>query len=141
MANEWDLIAVVNADGFCRTVSVTVADATAIPKGTLITMSSDPNTGLAHAAGTGEIPLGITLQEKVANDGTTRMALAIDGIWDVVAKGAIALGDTVMPGATANMVSVTPGGSLSVGNISRFMGICLETATDAERVLIRLKLG
>jgi len=128
MADEWIPLSNPNADGFYRRGFVTVADGTAIAKHTLMVMSSDPNTGIAHS-GLDEIPLGVTLEEKEANDGKTRLAVAGDGDWDVrISVGGGAVGDILVPGDAANSLTplVTPGVSYSNHTFSKLCAILLE---------------
>jgi len=142
MASEWTLLNCPNADGFLRTATVTVANGTAITKGTLMVMSADPNTAIAHA-GLNDIPLGIALADKVANDGTTRIAIALDGDWDAYGTTGSAIGDIIVPSATANQFETltVPGVTYSTRTFARMMGKCLETASAGECVRVRLNLG
>ncbi len=82
----------------------TVADGTAIAKGSLLVMSSDPRTAVKHSAA-GEYPLGFAVNEKEANDGQVKMGVQRAGVVDAVAKGAIILGYMVIPGSDANEVA------------------------------------
>ena len=118
----------------------TVADGTAINKGTIIVLSSDPNTGKAHSA-EDEIPLGILVEDKVANDGQTEVGIRVRGDVDVECDGAVTLGDWVKLGADANSVKVSSGDSLSGSDLGRLFGIALETGSDNEVIRVRMRLG
>jgi hypothetical protein len=135
MASEWNCL-----KNYTRTKSVTVADANAIAKGTLLILSSDPNTATVHGTDVGSIPIGVTLEDKVASDGKTSMSVALDGEWDVVANGAIVLGYPVICGAVANTVKQVHQSMISLEYIRCIMGTCMETASDTERVRIGLNL-
>jgi hypothetical protein len=129
-----------NGDGFHRTAFGTVADGTALTRGTLMVLSADPNTIVAHSAAN-EIPVGILLQDKAANDGTTRVAVALDGDWDMVADGSVTLGQLVVPGAAVNDVKGINDTMISNKFINQIVGICLETASDNEVVRVRVRMG
>ena len=118
---------------------VTVADGTAITKGTLIVLSSDPNTGIAHS-GINQVPLGILVEDKVASDGQTLVGIRVRGDYDMVADGAIVLGELLEPGAAVNDV-ITLRTTISSGSLRLVLGRCLETASDNEVVRVRLLLG
>jgi hypothetical protein len=136
MANEW--VCLTNPTSFG---TGTVADANALTKGTLMVIGSDPNTIVAATGTVADIPVGVCMQDKVANDGTTSVSVALNGDWDVIANGSIALGELVIPGAVANYVVTAPiSGSLSNIGFSRILGKCLETASNLEQVRIRLML-
>src|SRR3990167_2640444 len=119
---------------------VTVADGTQISKGSLLVLSSDPNTATKHSAES-QVPLGITTTEKVANDGATVVGVLVRGDVDMVAEVAITLGHLVIPGATANQVIGITSESISNSTLRFILGQCLETASAGARVRIRLRLG
>lgn len=139
MANEADILTSSNLEYR----QVTVADGTAIAKGALIVLGSDPNTGVIATGANTDIPLGFLAVEKAANDGQTTVPVLVRGDVDAVADGAITLGHLVVPGSvTANRVEQASAVSLSQQVVMRsVLGRCLETASDAEKVRIRLMLG
>lgn len=79
MANEAVIIELINAG---EPIRVTVADATALAKGTLMALTTDPRTAIATAA-TGDKFIGITATEKVASDGQLSIAVYTKGIFDL----------------------------------------------------------
>ena len=90
MANEAVIIELLGNGG--DPVRYTVADGTGIAKGTLMQLSSDPRT-ITASSGDGEIFVGIAAAEKVANDGSTELAVYTNGIFDITDSGAgVALG-------------------------------------------------
>ena len=69
-----------------RYARYTCSNATGIPKGTLLKLTS-PNT--VTATGADDDPCaGIAVMEKVANDGTTEITAALDGVWGLKASAA-----------------------------------------------------
>lgn len=135
MASEWNCL-----KNYTRVKSVTVADANAIAKGTLLILSADPNTAVVSATDNHSTPVGVTLEDKVASDGKTSMSVALDGEWDVVASGGITLGYPVICGSLANTVKLVHQSMVSLEYTRCIMGTCMETASDTERVRIALNL-
>ena len=129
MANEW--VCMTNPRRF---KSITVADANALVKGTLMMLSADPNTAVAHAAGSWPIPVGVLMEDKVALDGKTRMSVALDGEWEVtVDAGACTLGYPIMASTlTANDVAMVGDTAVSFQYLRSILGRCDETASASE---------
>jgi len=72
----------------------TVADGTAIPKGTVLQLTS-PLTASATSADN-NIPAGILMEEKVISDGVTEVTAALDGVWGITCSAAgITVGNDV----------------------------------------------
>ncbi len=112
----------------------TVADGTAIPLGTIMQLSSDPNTVTASSGA--DVFGGIAWEEKTASDGITELTVAMDGIWDIgAAEAAITLGGIVSLSG-ANMVKQAVEAEMVTGAI---VGKCQETASALETV--RIKVG
>ena len=139
MANEADILQVNNLEYR----QITMADASAVPKGTLIIITDDPNTGDIFRGGVGGpllAPAGFAAVEKVASDGQTTIPIIVRGDVDAVADGAITIGKLVCTGAgAANRVREV--GAASVERLAMIIGRCMETASDGEKVRIRLMLG
>lgn len=75
----------------------TVADAGAIPKGTLLKMTT-PMTAAASSADN-DVPAGILIEEKVASDGIVEVTAALDGVWGITSTAAgITIGNEVTIG-------------------------------------------
>ena len=107
MANE----ARVFAEGpeNCIARSFTVADANALPKGTLLVESSS-RTGVAHTAAVKKAVLGYTTMSKEASDGRTQVAVQRTGVIEAVLDGQAATGDIAIAGqTTANRVQALRG--------------------------------
>lgn len=113
----------------------TVADGTAITKGTILKMT-DPRTAIIVSAA-GDTIAGIAARDKVANDGRTRLAVYRRGIFDMYASGAITVGMPVAASATPNFVAqagVTVSGAGVIGH-------ALETASDGELIQVYVNVG
>jgi len=64
-----------------RFISRTIADAAAVPIGSIMKLTSDNTCALSTADN--DVFAGIAWEEKTANDGITKITLALDGIWDL----------------------------------------------------------
>jgi len=117
-------------------VYYTVADGTAISKGTLLAMS-DPRTAAANAATYGAIA-GIAAMQKVASDGATTIAVWTNGIFEMYASNAITIGSGVCGCAQPNYVIIASAATVSSG--AAILGYAMEAATDGEVVNIRVRL-
>lgn len=126
MANEWVLVVETEP-----ALPFTVANATGIEKGTACKMT-DPRTAAAHSADN-DIFAGILKVEKIASDGNTQAALYRGGWWKATASGSITVGNAIKLSANANMVAA------AVVNDENVIGIALETASDAETLLVELR--
>ena len=116
-------------------VSFPCADGTAIPKGTFLKIA-DPNT--VSIAGTDDDAcVGITAEEKIANDGNTQIGVYMRGIFKCTAGNAgVTAGDWVsMDSSTGDDNEVATIGAAEVHAI----GMALETATDLETFKLWLK--
>ena len=101
------------------------AEATAIPKGTLMELSGD-NTVLASNAD-GDVFGGITVEEFKGGEGLTHVSCAMDGVWDTLTNGAVTLGAMCNIQA-ANTLSPAIAADLLTGNTC---AKCEETAGGA----------
>jgi hypothetical protein len=119
-----------------RPVPMFVADASAIEKGDtlkladgmIVTASTDAEDDIA----------GIAAEEKVANDGKTKIPVYRGGIFKMTAKAAFTVGQAVSSSADANKVQAAT--KTSVG--SKTLGLALETSGgDNETVLVELNPG
>jgi hypothetical protein len=108
----------------------TVADGTAIAKGTIMKFSSDPNT-VAASDGDGNLFAGILLADKKADDGQTRMALGRRGVYamKITSGGTTVLGEPVKIGG-ANQITLADDSTVQKTN--EIVGISLETGGNAE---------
>lgn len=120
-------------------VEVTVVNNVAIPKGTIMTIDSSPQTCTA-ADTDGDYVMGITQVEKTATDGVTKMMLVTHCIADIyatAATGSMTLGKPVkITGAN----TVAPADADTLDKSMEAFGIALETVTagNAGAVLINI---
>lgn len=130
MANEMKLV-------FEQEVPIpfTVADGTSIAKGTLLKMT-DPMTAVA-SDGSGDILAGIAAEDKVASDGNVKIGVYRKGIFLAKASGAIVLGAAVSSHGSANLVK----SAAASENGADILGHVLETASEAEEVLVAVNVG
>ena len=130
MANE--AVCIETPTKFAR---YTVADGAGIAMGTILQLSSDPNT--ASASDGANIFAGIAWEEKTASDGITEITAAIDGVWDVKDAGAgITLGGICSLNG-ANLIKQATEAEMVTG--AAFCKV-LETAAASEVVRVRLGL-
>jgi len=112
----------------------TVADGGAIPMGSLMQLSSDPNTVTISSGA--DVFGGIAWEEKTASDGITEITVAMNGIWDIKDAGAgVTLGGIVSLNGV-NLIKQAIEAEMVTGNI---VGKCLETAAAGE--VVRIKVG
>lgn len=134
MSDEAKIIELLGNGG--DPVRFTVADGTGIEKGTLMQLSGDPRTITATSAD-GDLFVGIAAAEKVANDGSTTLAVYTNGIFDIKAAGAgITLGNMCKING-ANLIAPldTDTGELQQ---AESVGMVLETASASETVAVRV---
>jgi len=117
-----------------KPIPFTVADGTGIEKGAILKMT-DPMTAVL-ADGDGDIIAGIAAEEKIANDGKTKLGVYREGIFRVLAGTAVTIGtpvDTHASTGATNEVAAAP------VNGEQILGFSLETAADTDTFLIELK--
>ena|SRR3990167_5566507 len=114
-------------------ISMTCANATGIEKGSILKLT-DPFTASISSAAS-DIPAGIAAEEKIANDGKTKIAVYRGGIFKVSLSGSCTSGDSLTTDAATNMVKSNVGAKFSG---SKIIGIALETGADGETILMEL---
>ena len=119
-------------------INFTCADGTGIEKGAILALS-DPMTAATAAAAIGKVA-GICAAEKIANNGQTMVSVYREGIFDMVASGAIVAGEGVENSSDATYPNTVHAHAVNSSGAC-FMGTALETATDGERILIDLHCG
>lgn len=116
----------------------TCADGTTIEKGTLLELT-DPRTAIAATGAA--VPLaGIAAREKIANDGRTRIAVHRKGDFEMVASGAIVVGQAVCAALPAGSNYVKTAVGVTAASGAAILGYALETASDAETIQVRVNL-
>jgi len=119
-------------------IPFTCADGTAIPKGTLVKLS-DPMT-VAASTGDADTIIGVTAEEKIANDGKTKVPVYMGGIFKATAGGNCTVGKTLMSySATGDANDLIDGTNAAL--YTKCVGIALETATDGQTFLYKLAPG
>jgi hypothetical protein len=122
-------------------VDFIVADGTGIEKGTILQLT-DPRTASASSTG-GEIPAGVAMREKVANDGRTRLAVYPVGcgaIFDMTVTadtGAVTAGEKVVIDG-ANTVTRLAVSGLEPDDTKLVLGTALETGSASEVIQVKL---
>ena len=111
-------------------IPVTVADGTGIEKGAILKLT-DPFTGIINSGANDRI-IGIAAEEKIANDGKTKIGVYIDGIFKGVSAAAITVGNTLAVSATVNKLQTAV--AATVG--SSTVGISLETTGGADETFL-----
>ena len=133
MANEAVIIELLGNGG--DPIRYTVADGTNIPKGSLMQLSGDRTASKTSAVN--QKFVGIAAAEKVANDGSTNLAVYTNGLFDLTDSGsAITRGYMVKVGG-ANTIADAGDGDLELG---RIVGKALETASADEVIAVRVLL-
>ena len=116
-------------------IPFTCADGTGIEKGAILKLTSPMTASLA--AGDGDIIAGIAAEEKIANDGKTKIAVYRRGIFSMLAgTAAITAGkavDTHAGSGATNEVALAPAAGDNI------LGVALETFGDTEWGLIDLQ--
>ena len=136
MANEASIIELFGeGSSKGRPIRFTVADATALTKGTVM-VNTDPRTMVAHSAA--DQPFcGILAAGKAALDTAVSIAVYTDGIFDMTAAaaGVTAVGAMVATSGTANMTTAADAADLLQGS---YVGHVLESQANDERSAVRV---
>jgi preprotein translocase subunit SecG len=129
MANE--AVCIETPTEFARVI---VANATAVPIGTL--MEHDAGTNLASASSAdNDFFAGIAWEEKTANDGITELTVALNGVWSIVCTAAAVVNGQTVNLAGANVVNAGVDGDLENGSL---VGKCLQSSAGSEAVRVRV---
>ena len=129
MANEATCIETPNI--FRR---YTIADATAVPIGTLMKLVT-PCTVELTAADNDPVA-GIAWEEKTASDGLTEITVACNGKWNMRGSAAIAAGERVSCSG-ANSVTKVAAADLLFSNV----GVAETTTGGADTVVVRVNIA
>ena len=120
-------------------VEVIVADGASIPKNTLMQLSSSPQTVTA-TSGAGQIFFGIFSEEKVANDGKTKIGVYLRGIFKCTAGASITVGELLMNNASSGganeVIPATP-----VAEQALAFAVALESVSDQNTLKVLLNVG
>jgi len=115
-------------------VPFTCADGATIEKGAILKLS-DPMT-VATTTGDTDPVAGIAAEEKIANDGKTKIGVYMGGIF----KGFAGLAGTTAGMAIITDTATGAANELVVADVNseHIVGMALETATDTESFLFQL---
>lgn len=114
-------------------IDFTCADGTGIEKGAVLKMT-DPRTA-SLSDGDVDVVAGICAREKIASDGRTQIAVFREGIFDMVASGAIAVGAPVVTWSSSGGSNIVATAAVNAENI---LGTALETASEGETFQVEL---
>ena len=134
MANEAVIIELLGDAGDVK--PYTVADGTGISKGSLMVLTSDPNT-ITKSENLGEAFVGIASVDKEAGDGSTRLGVWTNLVADLTQNGdeAATVGDfAVISGA--NLIGAMGEGESALSAARMIVGQYEETATASEVVRV-----
>jgi hypothetical protein len=116
-----------------------VADGAGIEKGTLLKLADGMVASASGAADVGII-CGVAAEEKIANDGKTRLGVYMRGIFRATCGGNCTAGVGLMcHGATGDPNDVINATNAAVG--FKCLGTALDTGTDGETILVELRPG
>jgi len=139
MADEATNIVLLGNQG--DVIEVIVATGTAIAKGTLMQLSSSPQTCTA-TDGANQAFLGILEEEKTTTDGKTKVGLITHCLADLTcgAGETMVLGAPVMTGAAANEVNVADDSSVE-GSNTQIVGLAQETVANNGTGAVLINVG
>ena len=134
MANEVVITTLLGNNG--DPVEYTVAAGTAIAKGTIMKISSSPQTAAAATAD-GNFIAGIAATEKTATDGITKMSCITHCVCDAYSTTGMVLGQ---PQKIEGANAVTDADDDTIEKSAEVFGYSLETnaGTAASAVLVNL---
>ena len=117
-----------------RLLEVTVADNTSISAGTVLQLT-DANTGSASSAN-GEFFAGIATVDKLANDGSTKLAVWRHGLFEMsnTDLGTISDGDKVKISGANQITTVLAADNVELSG--QVVGIAMQDAAADERILV-----
>ena len=114
-------------------IPFTCADGTGIAKGAILKLTDPMTASLAN--GDADFVAGIAAEEKIANDGKTKIAVYRRGIFKGTANGAIAVGVAIN---TYNGTGDDNDIYTAAAGHDKQMGTSLETAGNDETFLFEL---
>jgi len=136
MANEATIITLLGNQG--DPVEFTVATGTPIPKGSLMQLSSSPQTATI-SSGDGEFFCGIAAREKTATDGTTKMACITHCLALLTAgTGATTFGQAQKLSGVNLVVDADDD---AIANKMEVVGYALDTVADGNTGAVLINVG
>lgn len=118
----------------------TCATGTAIPKGTYLTLSADQTA--SASTGTGDVFLGFAhadVNNSTDTSFNTETSVTADkgGIYELVASGAITIGQYVKTAAPGNYVMECTAADMQSSK-AIFVGVAYEAASDGETINVEV---
>ena len=104
MANEWTVVELFGVNNGGTQIRYTIADGLSVSKGTLLGLA-DERAAVAQAVLIR--PAGVAAEEHIANKGITSISLWQNGVFRVIASGAILIGDSLIAGGVGEPNVVT----------------------------------
>ena len=136
MVNEATVVTLLGNNG--DPIEYIVDDTVAVPKGTIMRISSSPQTALA-ATTDGQFCAGITTVEKKADDGITRLALITHAEVILTSDSAgCTLAQPVKIDTGANLVSTAD--SDTVATAGEVVALSLQTLTSGQSCTMLMNL-
>ncbi len=137
MANEAVIVELLGNGG--DPIEYTVADGVDIPKGSIMQLTT-PRTA-SISSGAGNIPIGIAASQKVANDGSTTLAIYTNGIFDLKmnAGETATVGELLVIDGVNNLAKLATTG-IEPDDIKLVLGTALETAGSGSTIQVRVNL-
>lgn len=136
MANEATITTLLGNQG--DPVEYIVAAGTAIPKGSLMALTSSPKTATISSAN-GEFFCGISAVEKTATDGVTKLSCITHCIAELTAgTGATTFGQ-MQKLSGANLV--IDADDDTTANMMENVGLSLETVADGNQGAVLINVG
>lgn len=122
---------------------ITMTTGAAVTAGRLVMISGADRT-VIHATEAATAVVGVALQTTTAV--TDKIAVAVAGVFSLVANGAVTRGDLLVVGAVAGTVKTIPavGGAWAAADLTNtraIIGTALASAADTALVPVLLKLG
>lgn len=134
MANEATKIELYGHNSAGDVMPFTISDSVAIPKGTLLVLSSSPRTAAAHSAGD-QVFLGVANAEKDADDNSDQIGAWTNGVFDMACSGSVTDGQMVALSDTANRVIA----STALTDTTKYVGMALsDSSASGGRVPVRI---
>ena len=140
MANEVTKVELFGDHNSGDPTRYTCASGVAIAKGSILQLA-DPRTA-SKSTGTGDVFAGIAAMAKASDDFSTSISAWTNGIFEMLASGAIAVGQKVKTAEHAtsgNQVMVCTDADVQ-SSYAVIVGTALETAADAETINVRVRL-
>jgi len=137
MAYEWEKVELYGANNDGQPRRFTITDGVAVSKGAVLALT-DPRT-VSIPLLTTTMFAGVASVEKTANNGETTIAAWTQGVFDVTASAAIAVGQSFTgTGANGWQNCIIPTTTYTSG--AGIIGYALETGAALEKINVRLDL-